>query len=570
MKGNNLNKRWILPQRVKNASTEVLSDFSKLESQILANRGIHSMADAEMFLSGKAQEAADPYLLEGMKPAVHRLEEAIDDGENIVIYGDYDADGVTATALLVEYFSALGGNVTHYIPDRFREGYGLNRDALDRIKAKGADLVVTVDCGIRALEEIRHANELGLDVIVTDHHEPGPSLPQACSVIDPKQENDEYPFKGLAGVGIAYKLTEAISRKLGTNSHRDNLDLVAIGTIADMAPLISENRIMVREGLRVIRSENRLGIVNLCREAGYEIGRVDATKIGFGIGPRINAAGRVDSAEHAFRLLVTTDDVRSRELATSLEQLNQKRRTIMRQSIEKARQLGLDAGREMDFIFVADESFSEGIIGLVASRLVDEFYRPAIVAVKGERSTRASGRSVPEFHITNALERCADLLERFGGHSAAAGFSVANENLDELEARLREIASSQLSGIELRPAITLDAVVGFEDLDWKLQEFIERIEPCGEGNPVPQFAAANTRVLGKRQVGKDGTHLKLTLKQGGKVFDAIAFRKGELYSTLPEFIDIAFKLERSDYWNTPSLELNISDIKEAGSIDKIG
>ncbi len=569
-KGNHLNKRWILPQTIKNDSMQTLSGFSKLERQILANRGIHSVADAEIFLSETAQEGADPFLLEGMNSAVYRLEAAIDEGENIVVYGDYDADGVTATALLVEYFLALGGHVTHYIPDRFREGYGLNLEALERIKANGADLIVTVDCGIRALEEVQYANELGLDVIITDHHEPGPSLPQACSVIDPKQERDEYPFKGLAGVGIAYKLAEAISRKLGTNFHRDSLDLVAIGTIADMAPLVSENRIMVQEGLRVIRGENRLGIVNLCREAGYEIDRVDATKIGFGLGPRINAAGRVDTAEYAFRLLLTEDQDRSKELAASLEQLNQKRRTIMRQSIEKARQLGLDMDREIDFIFVADESFNEGIVGLVASRLVDEFYRPAIVAVKGERSTRASGRSVPEFHITNALARCADLLERFGGHSAAAGFSVANENLGELETRLREIASSQLAGKDLRPTITLDAVVRFEELDWNLQQFIERVEPCGEGNPVPQFAAANTKVLGKRQVGKDGTHLKLTLEQGGKVFDAIAFRKGELYATLPEFIDIAFRLERSDYWNTPSLELNISDIKDVGAIDKIG
>ncbi len=570
MKGYDLNKRWILPQSDKNESLQILSGFSELERQILANRGIHSEADAEEFLSGTAQESADPYLLAGMKSAVDRIEAAINEGEKIVIYGDYDADGVTATALLVEYFSDLRGHVSHYIPDRFREGYGLNRDALDRIKANGADVVVTVDCGIRAMEEVQHANDLGLDVIITDHHEPGPSLPPACSVIDPKRGGDEYPFKGLAGVGIAYKLTEAISMNWGTNSHRDGLDLVAIGTIADMAPLVSENRILVQDGLRVIRSENRLGIVNLCREAGYDVDRVDATKIGFGIGPRINAAGRIDSAERAFRLLLTEDQTQSKELAASLEQLNQKRRAIMRQSFEKARKLRMDMDREMDFIFVADESFNEGIIGLVASRLVDEYYRPAIVAVKGEQSTRASGRSVPEFHITNALERCADLLERFGGHSAAAGFSVANENLGELEARLREIVISQLSGKDLRPSIALDAVVHFADLNWQLQEFIEKIEPCGEGNPVPQFAAANAKVLGKRQVGKEGAHLKLTLEQGGKVFDAIAFRKGDLYSTLPEFIDVAFRLERSDYWSTPSLELNISDIKEAGAIERIG
>ncbi len=568
-KGNDLNKRWVLPSQITNESFQALSEFSDLEKQILANRGIYSAADADSFLNGLPQDDVDPFKLLGMKPAVKRLEDAISVGEKIVVYGDYDADGVTATALLVENFLALGGNVGHYIPDRFAEGYGLNRNALEQIKAGGADLVITVDCGIRALEEVQHANDLGLDVIVTDHHQPGPSLPSAYSVIDPKQEGDDYPFKGLAGVGIAYKLAEALSRSTGTNSYLGSLDLVSIGTIADMAPLVSENRFLVREGLRLIRSENRLGIVNLCKEAGYEVGRVDATRIGFGIGPRINAAGRIDSAEQALRLLLTTDEEESKELAASLEQLNQKRRTIMRQSIEKARQLWLDLDQEMDFIFVADESFNEGIIGLVASRLVDEFYRPAIVAVKGEQSTRASGRSIPEFHITNALEHCADLLERFGGHSAAAGFSVANENLADLERRLRQLAAAQLSGMELRPSISLDAVVPFIELNWQLQEFIERLEPCGEGNPVPQFVTANAKVLGKRQVGKNGAHLKLTLEQGGKIFDAIAFRKGELYSKLPGYIDIVFRLERSDYWNTPKLELNINDIKPAGAIEKI-
>jgi single-stranded-DNA-specific exonuclease len=246
--------------------------------------------------------------------------------------------------------------------------------------------------------------------------------------------------------------------------------------------------------------------------------------------------------------------------------LNQKRRKIMMETFEKAQEISSSIKGETNFIFVADGSFHEGIVGLVASRLVDEYYRPAVVAVKGESSTRASGRSVPEFHITNALEDCADLLERFGGHSAAAGFSVANESLEALEERLKNIAEEQLTGRDIRPSITLDAVVNFTDLTWQLQEFIERIEPCGEGNPVPQFATADVKVLGKRKVGKNETHLKLTLEQGGRVFDAIAFRQGEMYNGLKSRINIAYKLERSDYWNTPSLELNIVDIKEAGTI----
>ena len=562
-----LEKRWILPKDLDNISSNELKSFSEIEQRILANRGICKKTDADEFLDGLQQEGTDPFNLLGMKEAVDRLEIAIEKGEKIVVYGDYDADGVTATALLIENLTYLGGHISYYIPDRFSEGYGLNKGAIGKIKESGAQIVLTVDCGIRAIDEIKHANKLGLDVIVTDHHQPGLELPDALSVIDPKQDGDEYPNKGIAGVGIAYKLAEAMCRTFQTNSFRNSLDLVAIGTIADMAPLTADNRYLVREGLKVIRKTKRPGIINLCEAAGYSVDRVDANRIGFGIGPRINAAGRIDSAEHALHLLLTTEDQKSKELAETLEQLNQKRRNLMLQTFEKAREISSSIQEDTNFIFVADGSFHEGIVGLVASRLVDEHYRPAVVAVKGESSTRASGRSVPEFHLTNALEACADLLERFGGHSAAAGFSVANNNIEELEGRLKRIAEEQLTGQDIRPSITLDAVVNFNDLTWELQKFIERIEPCGEGNPVPQFASSNVKVLGKRKVGKKGAHLKLTLQQDGRVFDAIAFRKGEMYSDLRSSVNVAFKLERSDYWNTPSLELNVVDIKDAGAIE---
>ncbi len=562
-----LEKRWILPKFLDNVLSNELNSYSEIERRILANRGICTKAEAEDFLNGLQQKGTDPFNLLGMKEAVDRLKMAIEKSEKIVVYGDYDADGVTATALLIENFTSLGGNISHYIPDRFSEGYGINIGAIGQIKESGAQIVLTVDCGIRAIDEIVRANELGLDVIITDHHQPGPEMPDAFCVIDPKQDGDEYPNKGIAGVGIAYKLAEAVCRTINSNSYRNSLDLVAIGTIADMAPLAAENRYLVREGLKIIRNTKRPGIINLCEAAGYSVDSIDATKIGFSIGPRINAAGRIDSAEHALSLLLTTDNQESKELAETLEQLNQKRRKIMEQTYEKAREISSSIQDDANFIFVADGSFHEGIVGLVASRLVDEHYRPAVVAVKGEYSTRASGRSVPEFHITNALEACADLLERYGGHSAAAGFSVANERLEELEERLKTIAQEQLAGQDIRPSITMDAVVNFNDLTWELQEFIEHIEPCGEGNPVPQFATADVKVLGKRKVGKNGTHLKLTLEQNGKVFDAIAFRKGEMFSELRSRVNIAYKLERSDYWNAPSLELNVVDIKEAGTIE---
>lgn len=562
-----MQKAWSLspspPPEVNNA----LSEWRPVEREILFRRGIRTLDEAESFLSGASTESYDPFLMKGMKDAADRLVAALDRGESITVYGDFDADGITATALLVGFLREHGGSVDHYIPSRFIEGYGLSIDALTEIHNRGSTLVISVDCGVRALSEVEHAKSLGMDIIITDHHHPGDELPQAFAVINPKQDGDDYPYKGLAGVGIAYKVAQAVNRRIGEPDPYGFLDLVAIGTVADMAPLNGENRTLVREGLDRLREGNRTGLDTLVELTGVKSSRINATTIGYGIGPRLNAAGRLYTAETAFNLLLETDSAKAVKLAQDLETYNRERQQITHEMVEKARTLWVDEVDPGELIFVVDPDFNEGVVGLAASRLVEEFYRPAIVAVRGAEFTRASGRSIPEFHITEALETCADLLERFGGHSAAAGFSVMNENLTALKERLSQLAHDDLSQKDLRPSLDIDAVIDFPQLDETLYTFIQKLEPCGIENPPPVFAALDVSVRSKRSVGKEKNHLKLTLNQAGVTFDAIAFRQGHLMATLPDKVDVAFRLERNDYWNIPSLELNVVDVRPAGSLE---
>ncbi len=561
-----MEKIWSLSASLTRESREALSKYLPIEQEILFRRGLRSNEEAEAYLSGTGSEDHDPFLMLGMENAIHRLIKAIQSGEHIVVYGDFDADGVSATALLVETLREVGADVRHYIPSRFEEGYGLNIEALSKIRDQKVGLVVTVDCGVRAVNEIEHAESLGLDVIVTDHHHPGPYLPPAKAIINPKQEGDQYPFKELAGVGLAYKLAQALFQRLGRSEPVDSLDLVAIGTVADLAPLKFENRALVRRGIDQLNKTKRRGLVALSGVVGYDIGSQNTKTIGFSIGPRLNAAGRLGSAESSYLLLLEDDETEAKRLALALEEINRKRQRITHEMVEKARELWKGEDPASSFIFVADSEFNEGVVGLVASRLVDEFYRPAVVAVRGSESTRASGRSIPEFHITQALDECADLLQRYGGHSGAAGFTVLNENLVELVNKLSAIASERLSGIDLRPTLEVDAVVQLSQLDWPLLDFIERMEPCGMGNPSPVLATQGAEVISKRTVGSKGRHLKLTLRREGVTKDAIAFRLGHLNDVLPQYVDLAFHIERNDYWRVPSLELIVIDIRAAGSM----
>jgi single-stranded-DNA-specific exonuclease len=537
-----------------------LRDFTRIEREILKARGILSSDQAKTFLDHENTEEDDPFILKGMQAAVDRISQAKVNKERVIIYGDYDADGITATAVLVEVLRKLGIDTDYFIPERISQGYGLHKDVLQELKSKGTDLVISVDCGIRAVEAIDTANDIGLDVIVTDHHEIGPQIPHATAVINPKQEGDLYPFKGFAGVGIAYKLSRALLQTLGVNEKKPLLDIVALGTIADLAPLDFENRNLVARGLEQLAKTERSGLVELMQLAGASDRRISTATIAFGLGPRINAIGRIDSAYKAVELLLTDDADAAFQLATELDQTNRKRQRMTTEIVKLAKQKLEEQYEIMDILFVGDESFHEGIIGLAASRLSDEYYRPAIVANTSKEITRASARSIPGFNITSALEECSDILLRYGGHAAAAGFSLYTKDIELFQEKISRIARDKLEGMELIPSVEIEAEVNLNELTHGFLDFLDRVQPCGIGNPMPLLGAKDVEIHSSRQVGKGRNHLKLMLKQKGQIFDSIAFNQGYLMKQLNPTIDIAFHFERNDYMGIEGRQLNVRAI----------
>ena len=566
------------------------SDLHPLIVQILHNRRIKEPDQVRRFLARQPSDDTDPFQLKGVPEAVTRLHQAISAGELIAIYGDYDADGVTATALMTQALTALGGKVLPYIPDRFDEGYGLNNGALTKLAQKDVRVVLTVDCGIRSVTEVIHGARLGLDMIITDHHFVGEEIPPALAAINPKQPGCHYPFKKLAGVGLAYKLAQALTQEEdhpGNSSYpamEGLLDLVALGTVADLAPLAGENRALVACGLEQLNAPQRPGVQALMAQAGVQPGRVDSTTIGFVLGPRLNAAGRLDHAEAAYELLVTDDVFRAGQLAQRLDGQNRERQSLTQATVEEARQVILEDGVSRPLYLIAHPEFNTGIVGLVSSRLTEEFYRPTLVAQRGETYTKGSARSIPEFHITQALDECADLLERYGGHSAAAGFTLKNENVPEFEARLLAIAERELADIELVPELKIDAELNLRglkrryvedllsaravgraidesDVGLQIVDALEGLRPFGEGNPAPVFVSYGLEVKGKRCVGADGDHLKLVLHDGKQTWDAIAFRMGSWHDHLTPHVDVAYTLEINEWGGRHRLQLNVKDVK---------
>jgi single-stranded-DNA-specific exonuclease len=566
------NKRWVVAAPITPQADEALVKFPPILKQILFNRGIATDAEARVFLKAQPNADANPFQLIGMRATVDRICYALAHEEPVAIYGDYDVDGVTATALLVQALEGLGGNVRGYIPNRFDEGYGLNKDALDSLKADGVKLVITVDCGIRSPDEALHAQAIGLDLIISDHHHPdGLNLPSAFAVINPKQHGDPYPDKDLAGVGIAYKIAEAlvsVQRPINGFHPNDLLDLVALGTVADLAPLVGENRVLVRRGLRQIRETKRQGLFSLAGVADVKIDKVTAGNIGFMLGPRLNASGRLESALASFELLTTTDFMRAGQLAMQLDTQNRQRQSITRTMQEQAETIAMGDDPDAFLLFAAHEDFNPGVVGLAASRLTEMYYRPAIVAAKSAEETRGSCRSIPEFHITDALDLCKDLLVRHGGHAAAAGFTVKNNNLPELVSRLKEIAKDQLSSKDLRQTLIADLEVPLSQLSFEALEHLKFLEPTGYGNPEPVFVSRNVKVKMARPVGSEGRHLKLVLEdERGVTIDSIGFRLGHLKADLPPYVDVLYHFEANEYNGRRTLQLNLRDVKAAGIPD---
>jgi single-stranded-DNA-specific exonuclease len=574
-------KRWrALPATPANTLARLRVDHPVL-AQVLYNRGQDTAEKAGVFLEGGSATLHNPFLMHGMVEAVARIRRAIKGDELIAVYGDFDADGVTSTALLVQALRGLGGRVRPYIPNRVDEGYGLNTNALDQLQEEGARLVLTVDCGIRSVDEVAYGKRIGLDMIVTDHHSVGEELPDALAVIDPKIDarlraedgaSSGYPEDMLAGVGVAYKLADALLRAEAAQTGRkpdfkleDLLDLVALGTVADLAPLDRlENRELVRRGLEVLNRAQRAGVYELTQVAGVEPGKIDTTTIGFMLAPRINAAGRLGSAMIAYDLLMA-DEPGAGVLALQLQELNAQRQHLTAEAVEIARERALgEAVGEVALIFDAGPDYLSGIVGLVAGRLCEEFYRPAVVVELGDDESRGSCRSIPGFDITQALDECADLLVRHGGHAQAAGFTVRNDNIPPLRERLTDIATRRLGGQDLRPELIIDADVALGDLTMELVDALKKLEPTGAGNRPPLLRARGLRVVSARRVGKESKHLRLSLSDGVHWMDAIAFKQGEWAEHMPPEVDAVFHLEVNEWNGARKLQLNIQDLRRSG------
>lgn len=524
--------------------------------QLLWNRDIRDRDSIDRFLDPGSMRLASPWTMLGMAPAVDRILQARSTGQRVAVYGDYDVDGVTGTALLVECLRAVGIEPLLYLPRRDRDGYGINQNAIELLHHLGVKLIVSVDCGISAVAEVDHARSLGIDVIVTDHHHLPPELPRAIAILNPHQPDCAYPFKSLCGVGIADRLARALLEQAGVDPAVADqwLDLVALGTIADVAPLTGENRTLVVRGLSRLNPTSRPGLRALVDVAGLKEARVTPGSIGFALAPRLNAAGRLDDAMVSLRLLLCRSADEAGELARALEAANRERQRLTVDALLHARtEIQRRQSESVEglprLLVVADERYRQGIVGLVAARLAEEFGRPALVAEVGSEFLRGSARSSGSFHITEALGECSDLLARFGGHAMAAGFTISADSFGEFQRRMEMIGERAISDEALIPRLKIDTSISLRRYDQNLPDILDRLEPFGSDNPRPVFLSRRVRVLERRVVGQDAPgHLKLKLADGPSRWDAIGFRCGARLAGLTELVDIVYCVER-DEWN---------------------
>ena len=531
---------------------------------VLSARGITQPERARQLLTPGKEPILDPMGMKDMDRAAARIRRALERREIIAVYGDYDVDGITATCLLTDCLTRLGGRVVPYIPDRLEEGYGLNREAVTLLARKNVGLIVTVDCGITAAQEVEYARSLGVDVVVTDHHECKQALPQAEAVVDPHRPDCPYPFKGLAGVGVALKLAMAVAGEdRAALVLREYVDLAAVGTVADVMPMTGENRTIVQTGLSELTHPRRLGFAQLMQEAGIGGKPLTAVSIGYTLAPRINAAGRMGRAQLAAELLLTRDPGRAAALAQELCALNRERQSIECDIFQEC-VLRLEQRPQSGIILLADEHWHQGVVGIVASRLTEKFSCPAFMVCLDQGMGKGSCRSWGGVNLFQLLTQCQDLLDGFGGHALAAGFTVREENLPALERRLRRLVLEELDGQELPSQLDIDMSVLPQELTVEAVEALETLEPCGTGNPRPVLAVTGAHVVSAVQVGR-GRHLKLRLEARGIPLDAIFFSVdgGELGLTPGCRVDVAFYPQINDFRGVRSVQLQVVDLRHA-------
>ena len=559
-------KKWQIYETDSQKVQELIDKYNLnlLLATILVNRNILETENLDKFLKPTRNDFHDPFLMPDMKIAVERILKAIENKEKIIIYGDYDADGITSITVLKSFFKDIGVEVSSYIPNRLEEGYGLNKPAVKKIVDDKYNLMITVDCGISAIEEIDYANSLGIETIVTDHHEVGEKLPNALAIVDAKRKDNMYPCRDLAGVGVVFKLIQALSIKLNLKeeSYLKYLDIVCIGTISDIVPLVDENRVIAKLGLMLVNQTKNLGLKSLLMSSGYK--KIDSTTISFGVAPRINACGRMGHAEEALKLFLSNNINEVQELTKKLNDYNVKRQDIEKRIYEEAvKQIEEKNLSKNNTIIVAGENWHHGVIGIVASKITEMYFKPSILLCNEEDESKGSGRSIPGFDLHDALMKCLDHIEKFGGHSMAIGITIKKSELEQFSQSLENVAKEEHTE-EIVPIVQIDAKISLSDINKEMVESLNQLEPFGEGNKMPIFVIKNLKIDSIRAL-TEGKHLKLTLREGNNMVNAIGFNMGSLAEEykIGDKIDVAGMLEINSFNGVDSVQINLKDIMKS-------
>lgn len=560
-----MNKKWECYE-VDEDKVNIITrqhNLSKLVAKILVKKGITEVKDINIFLNPTRNDFYNPFLMPDMEKAVERILTALKNNEKITVYGDYDVDGITSTTVLKNFLIERNANVLEYIPNRLDEGYGLNKDAIKKISNEGCNLMITVDCGISAIEEVEYAKTLGIETIITDHHEPGEELPNAIAVVDAKRKDNKYPFNQLAGVGVAFKLIQAISQKLELEEkeYLKYLDLVCVGTISDIVPLIDENRTIAKLGLKLVEATKNVGLKTLLEVSGFN--KIDSNMISFGIAPRINACGRMGHARLALKLFLTDNQNETREIANQLNQYNKQRQDIEKTIYEEAIELIEKNEKDKEVLVLGKENWHHGVIGIVSSKITDLYFKPSILICFEENIGKGSGRSVPGFDLYEALSKCSENITRFGGHSMAIGLTIEKENFEKFKKDFEEYAH-KCNISDIIPIINIDEEVSLKDINIRDVSELKLLEPFGEANKMPLFLIRNLKIQSIRSLS-EGKHLKLSLKDDNYWIDAIGFNLGYLSEEyiIGDKVDLVGNLEINSYNGRESLQINLKDIRKS-------
>ena len=561
-----MNKKWEIYKTNEEKVEELQKKYklNRLLSTLLTNRGITEETKIEKFLNPKRSDFYDPFGMPDMEKAVERILKAIENKEQIIIYGDYDVDGITSVTVLKSFLEERGIQVNVYIPNRLNEGYGLNKTAMEEIAKQGNKLMITVDCGITAVEEVEYAKKFGIETIITDHHEPAEELPKAIAVVDAKRKDNKYECRNLAGVGVVFKLIQALSikLKLDQKEYLKYLDIVCVGTISDIVPLTDENRVIVKLGLKLVEQTKNLGLKEILQSCGYS--KINSTTISFGVAPRINACGRMGHQEEALNLLLSKEEKEVKELTQKINEYNKIRQEIEKNIYNEAiEQIEKERNDNKNTIVVFGKGWHHGVIGIVSSKITELYFKPSILLCEEDGECKGSGRSIPGFDLHEALMECNDTIDKFGGHAMAVGININKEKVEEFKEEFEKIAKEKEVD-KIIPILNLDAEIKLDDVNKEMVDSLKELEPFGEANKMPIFAFRNLKIDSIRSLS-DGKHLKLSVKDNKNIINAIGFNMGALADTyrIGDRVDIAGNLEINSFNGVDSIQINIKDIMKS-------